>query len=206
MRIFVDLIFVVATIWLSVRAYLESGDILYATVILLSVGAAWKIVECLDILPKSKDPSNPRFDIEINKTLVLIFAVWSLYLSDEYYIKVQLTVASIAMVFLYLFMLIFGRDFKKQLGSSNRYLSEEKSKQVLGFVIVSWILLGIANEYTWRTWSTGEWASFRLFGVMAVVSLLDILPYVLLSKSKKDEAISTVRKTLGQEPDATSDK
>lgn len=118
----------------------------------------------------------------ITGVLVLVFGGLTLWLQDEYFIKIKPTIINL----LFAIVLLGGCWFKKPL-----------LKYVLGYALDmterGWMLLSFRwgmffmflaglNEYVWRTQPTDFWVSFKVFGMLSCTIIFTLLQLPLMKR------------------------
>ena len=118
---------------------------------------------------------------------VLIFGGLTLWLQDDVFIKVKLTIIN-ALLGLALFVgLATGRLWLKTLlGQAVPLTDEGWTKLTVRYAVFFFVVAAI-NELIWRNVSTNTWALFKSLGVVGLTLVFSILQVPLFTKHMVEE-------------------
>jgi intracellular septation protein len=124
--------------------------------------------------------------------LVVVFGGLTLYLKNDFFIKIKLTVFYTFAGVLLLGGLAFNRLFIKYVFAQAFDLSEEGWRKLTwrwGFFAFA---LALLNEIVWRNFTTAIWVDFKVWGIMPLIFLFALAqtPLVLrhdVSTAKEPE-------------------
>ncbi len=139
---------------------------------------AMVVALALDYMRERKLAPVPLF----TAVLVLVLGGLTIYLKNDTFIKIKLTILYGFMGFLLLGGLVFDRLFIKYVFAQAFDLTEE------GWRKLTWrwglFALGVAvlNEYMWRHYSTSVWVAFKTWGVMPLIFLFALAQTPLVMK------------------------
>ncbi len=100
--------------------------------------------------------------------LVGVFGGLTLYLQDETFIKVKVTLVNFIFSALLLGGVYFGRSFIKDVMGEALALPDAAWRTLSLRWGVFFAGLAILNEYVWRSYSTDQWVTFKVFGLMGL--------------------------------------
>ena len=118
----------------------------------------------------------------VTAVLVLVFGGLTLYLQDETFIKIKPTIIYILFASVLLGGLAVKRIFLQTA------LGEAFQLTVTGWRLLTYrwagffIFLALANEAVWRSMSTDNWVSFKVFGLLPLTLLFAVMQTGFLQK------------------------
>ena len=116
-----------------------------------------------------------------------IFGGLTLYLHNDIFIKIKVTLANLLFAGALFGGLYFKRLFIKDIMGQAMELPDAVWKSLTlrwgGFFLV----MAALNEYVWRTYSTDTWVSFKAFGLMGLTFLFALANAPFMAKHMKDE-------------------
>ncbi|MEO0799532.1 MAG: septation protein A [Pseudomonadota bacterium] len=118
----------------------------------------------------------------ISGVFVLGFGGLTLYLQDEYFIKIKPTIVNLLFATLLGGGLIFRRPLLKYLFGDTFQLTDEGWRLLTIRWSIFFVFLAILNEVIWRNFSTDFWAGFKLFGVLPITMVFAAAQVGLLMK------------------------
>ncbi len=118
----------------------------------------------------------------IGAVFVAVFGALTLWLQDETFIKVKVTLVNALFGAILLGGLYFDRAFLK-------YVMGEAFKMTdAGWRTLTWrwgiffFALAALNEIVWRTQSTDVWVNFKVFGLLPITFVFAMLQLPLMTK------------------------
>ena len=134
----------------------------------------------------------------VGGVFVLGFGAITLFLQDEFFIKIKPTVVNLMFASILFGGLAMGHALLKFLFGEVFRLEERGWKLLTFRWACFFVFLAILNEFIWRSFSTDFWAGFKLFGVMPITMVFAISQVGLLNKYQLRSGKSTT------EEDATA--
>lgn len=122
----------------------------------------------------------------VSVILVIIFGSLTVYLQNEDFIKIKVTLINIFIALILLVGLLLRKNFLKMLFNKHFQLNNK------GWLILNimWIIffstLAVLNEVIWRNLDTQTWVNFKVFGIIILTFIFTILTIPLVSKYKQN--------------------
>ena len=120
--------------------------------------------------------------------MVVIFGMLTLYLQDEFFIKVKPTIINIMFgVTILGLLLVFKIPAMKMLFDGPFKLDD------VGWTKLSFrwgcffLFLALVNEIVWRNFSSDFWVAFKLWGVMPMTIIFMLFQYPVMMKHGLEE-------------------
>ena len=162
-----------ATYWLSGKnIFLATATFMAASATALFLG--WMIERKLSPMPI------------FTTVVVMIFGGLTLYLKNETYLKMKVTVISFCFGLLLIGGLATGRLFIKYVFSQAFDLTEEGWKKLTLRWGLFCFALALLNEAVWRNVSTGIWLNFKVFGIMPLIFIFTLSQVPLILRHGQD--------------------
>lgn len=133
--------------WLA-GIFWATGIFMAATAIALLL--SWLLTRKLALMPL------------ISAGFVAIFGVLTLWLHDETFIKVKVTLINALFGVILLGGLIFGQTFLKHVMGEAVKMTEEGWRALTIRWGIFFIFIALVNEVVWRMVSTDNWVNFKL--------------------------------------------
>jgi len=141
----------------------------FMVAVLTSLAVGWHLEKRLSPIPL------------ITAVLVIIFGGLTLYLHNETFIKVKVTVLYSIFGVTLLTGLRFNRLFIKYVFTEAFDLTEKGWRGLTWRWGVFFLILAALNEAVWRNSSTATWVSFKVWGIMSLIFLFALAqtPFLL---------------------------
>lgn len=125
----------------------------------------------------------------ITFVMVVIFGLLTLYLQDDFFIKVKPTIINTMFGVTILGVLfIFKKPVMKLLFDGPFRLDDEGWTKLSFRWGCFFLFLAVVNEVVWRNFSSDFWVSFKLYGVMPMTLIFMAFQYpVMLKHGLEDE-------------------
>jgi intracellular septation protein len=121
----------------------------------------------------------------VTAVLVIVFGGLTLYLQDETFIKIKPTVIYILFASILLGGLALGRVFLQSVLGEMFELSDTGWRLLTYRWAGFFIFLAFLNEAVWRSVSTDNWVSFKVFGLVPLTFIFAAMQAGLLKKHSK---------------------
>jgi len=131
----------------------------------------------------------------VTLAFVAVFGAITLYLQDETFIKVKVTIINTMFAAILLGGLLFKKPLLKYVFGQAMNLDEAGWKKITLSWGLFFLVLAIINELVWRNVSTDTWVNFKTFGILPLTFLFAITQMPIMQRhmivdDKKDDAES----------------
>jgi intracellular septation protein len=124
----------------------------------------------------------------ITFVMVVIFGMLTLYLQDDFFIKVKPTIINVLFGVAILGSLFFFKIPVMKLLFNGPFKLDDTGWTKLSFRWGCFFLfLAAINEVVWRTQTTDFWVSFKLWGVMPMTMIFMLFQYPVMMKHGLEE-------------------
>jgi intracellular septation protein len=147
---------------------------IFMVAVLTSLALGWHLEKKLSPIPL------------LTAILVIIFGGLTLYLHNDIFIKVKLTVLYVIFGTTLLVGLRFNRIFIKYVFAEAFDLTEKGWRGLTWRWGVFFLSLAALNEAVWRNTSTATWVSFKVWGIMSLIFLFALAQTRFLLKHHVD--------------------
>jgi intracellular septation protein len=148
--------------------FVATAVFMVATIIALA--AAWMTTRRVAMVPL------------ISAVFVGLFGALTLWLQDETFIKVKVTLVNALFGSILLVGLFFGKRFLKMvMGEAVAMDDEGWRKLTVRWGVFFFALAGL-NEIVWRAVSTDAWVNFKVFGILPLTLLFAVSQVPLMQK------------------------
>ncbi len=120
--------------------------------------------------------------------LVGVFGGLTLYLQDETFIKVKVTLVNLIFAALLLGGVAFGRYFIRDVMGDALRLPDEAWRTLSLRWGIFFGTLALLNEAVWRNVSTDQWVTFKVFGLMGLTLVFALANAPFMARHMADDA------------------
>jgi intracellular septation protein len=145
-----------------------TGVFMAATAVALAL--SWTLTRKLALVPL------------ISAGFVALFGGLTLWLQNETFIKVKVTLVNALFGTILLTGLYFGKQFLKHVLGEAVKMDDEGWRILTLRWGVFFFALALLNEIVWRTVSTDLWVNFKVFGILPITLLFAISQAPLMSR------------------------
>jgi len=142
----------------------------FMVAIALSLGASWHLEKRL-----------PPMAL-VTGVVVMVFGGLTLWLEDELFIKLKPTIVNTLFGVVLLGGLARGRSFLKVVFGPVFQLTDEGWRLLTVRWMFFFFALAILNEIVWRNFTTDQWVTFKVFGIMPLTLVFTMFQMPLLQK------------------------
>ncbi len=148
---------------------------IFMAAMVVSIGATYSMERRVPMLPL------------VTGIFVLVFGGLTLILQDELFIKLKPTIVNGLFAAILVGGLMFGKNFLKSVMGTMLPLTDD------GWRVLAWrwagffVVLAVLNEFVWRNFTTDQWVSFKVFGIMPLTLAFSLLQLPLLNRFKLPE-------------------
>jgi intracellular septation protein len=141
----------------------------FMVAVLISLAIGWRLEKKLSPIPL------------FTAILVTVFGGLTLYLHNDIFIKVKLTILYVIFGVTLLAGLRFNRIFIKYVFAEAFELTEKGWRGLTWRWGIFFLSLAVLNEIVWRNTSTATWVSFKVWGIMSLIFLFALAqtPFLL---------------------------
>jgi intracellular septation protein len=157
------------------------AGIFWATGIFMAVTAAVLVYTYLATGKVAKVPL-------ASAVLVGVFGGLTLYLQDETFIKVKVTLVNAIFAALLLGGVAVGRHFIKDVMGEALKLPEEAWRTLSLRWGVFFAVLALVNEAVWRSFTTDQWVTFKVFGLMGLTLVFALANAPFMARHMADDS------------------
>lgn len=148
--------------------YWGTGIFMVATVIALT--ASWLMTRKLAMVPL------------VSAIFVAIFGALTLWLHNDLFIKMKVTLINALFGAVLLGGVAFGRSYLKLIMGEAVKLSEAAWRTLSVRWGLFFVFLAVLNEVVWRSVSTDTWVNFKVFGLLPLTLVFAIANAPFMSK------------------------
>ena len=118
---------------------------------------------------------------------LVFFAGLTLYFDNELFIKVKPTVVTLLFAALIAGGRLLGRNPLAAIIGKQIALTAKGWRAISWLWVVMFVMSGIANEVAWRSLSTDDWITFKVFGLTGISLLFFALSLPILQKHQRED-------------------
>ncbi|MDP6883618.1 MAG: septation protein A [Rhodospirillales bacterium] len=126
----------------------------------------------------------------VTGVFVLVFGGLTLILQDELFIKLKPTIVNALFGAILLGGLFAGKSFLKSLLGEAIQMTDRGWRLLTFRWAFFFFVLAVLNEIVWRNYTTDEWVTFKVFGIMPLTILFSLtqLPTMFRHRIEEDAA------------------
>ena len=113
---------------------------------------------------------------------VTFFGGLSLYFDNELFIKIKPTVLTVLLAAVIAGGRLLGRNPLGLLMGTQLRMRDEGWRALSWLWVAMFLTTALANEIAWRSLSTDDWVTFKVFGITAISLLFAILSVPVMTK------------------------
>ncbi len=118
--------------------------------------------------------------------VVMVMGGLTIYLQDERFVKMKLTIINGVMASILIFGLVRGKYYIKIMLGSALEMDDIGWRTFSRNFIVFLLIMAVLNEFIWRTQSTDFWVNFKTFGYIGLMMVFFVTQAPLLAKYMPD--------------------
>lgn len=122
----------------------------------------------------------------VGAILVGVFGGLTLYLQDEIFIKLKVTLVNLIFAVLLLGGVFFKRNFIKDVMGEALALPDAAWRSLSIRWGVFFAVLAVLNEIVWRSFTTDQWVSFKVFGLMGLTMVFALANAPFMARHMTD--------------------
>jgi len=113
---------------------------------------------------------------------VVVLGGLTIYLQDELFIKLKPTIVNFLFALILIGGLMMEKQFLKFVFGAAFQLTDEGWRLLTIRWIFFFFVLAFLNEIVWRTCTTDQWVTFKVFGIMPLTIVFTITLVPLLNR------------------------
>ncbi|WP_417464059.1 septation protein A [Kordiimonas sp.] len=125
--------------------------------------------------------------LKVTFVIVMVMGGLTLYLQDETFVKMKLTVINGLIAAVLLFGLMTGRLYIKMVMELAFEMDDEGWRKFTRNYVTFLVVMAVVNELIWRTQSTDFWVNFKTFGYMGATFIFIMAQMPMMMKYMPDE-------------------
>ncbi len=157
----------------------------YVKGILWATGVFMVAMVIAAFIAKRRDGKIPPMML-FTLAVVLVFGGLTIYLADETFIKLKVTVLNALFGTILLVGLLTRRLFLKMLMGSALPLTDRGWHLLTIRYAIFFVATAGLNELVWRNVSTDTWVTFKVFGLMGLMLVFTLFQLPLLGKHSSE--------------------
>jgi intracellular septation protein len=118
----------------------------------------------------------------VSGVFVLVFGALTLYLQEDFFIKIKPTIVNLLFATILFGGLFAGHSLLRHLFGEVFHLTDRGWRLLTFRWACFFVFLAILNEIVWRNFSTDFWAGFKLMGVMPITMIFAISQLGLIQR------------------------
>ncbi len=122
----------------------------------------------------------------VSAGFVMVFGGLGLWLQDETFIKIKPTIVYLLFAALLLIGLVRGTSYLKLLMGEALPLNETGWRVLTQRWAIFFLALAVINEIAWRSLSTDQWVSFKVFGFLSLTLVFSAFQIGLINRYHQD--------------------
>jgi len=158
----------------------KMGDIMLATATFMVASVVAMIASKL--LFKTIAPM-----LKVTFVIVMIMGGLTLYLNDETFVKMKLTIVNGLLAAVLLFGLLRGQLYIKMVMEMALEMEDAAWRILTRNYIIFMLVMAVVNEVIWRTQTTDFWVNFKTFGYMGATIVFMMTQMPMLMKYMPEE-------------------
>jgi intracellular septation protein len=125
--------------------------------------------------------------LKVTFVIVMVMGGLTLYLQDETFVKMKLTVINSLFAIVLLGGMLTGRLYIKMIMELAFEMDEEGWRKFTRNYVIFLVVMAVLNELIWRTQSDAFWVNFKTFGYMGATFIFILAQMPMLMKYMPDE-------------------
>jgi intracellular septation protein len=154
--------------YMASNIYIATGVLMAATVVSMIVSRVWL--------------GHISATLVLTTVLVVGFGALTLWLNDARFIKMKPTMVNLLFAVALAGGLLTGRNLLQLLLGQAFRLTEEGWRKLTYRWIGFFLVMAVLNEFVWRNFSEGTWASFKVFGILPLTIIFAMLQVGLIQR------------------------
>lgn len=125
--------------------------------------------------------------LKVTFVFVMVMGGLTLYLQDETFVKMKLTIVNCLFAIILLFGLLRGQLYIKMVMEMAFEMEDAAWRILTRNYVIFLVVMAVVNEVIWRTQTTDFWVNFKTFGYMGATILFMMTQMPMLMKYMPEE-------------------
>jgi intracellular septation protein len=152
------------------KAGIYWGTGLFMAATALALAASWILARKIAVMPL------------ISAGFVAVFGALTLWLQDDTFIKIKVTLINALFGAILLGGLAFGQIFLKAVMGEAMKITDDGWRKLTVRWSLFFFAVAILNEYVWRSFPTDTWVNFKVFGLLPLTLVFAVSQAPLMVK------------------------
>lgn len=122
----------------------------------------------------------------IGAGFVAVFGALTLWLHDDVFIKIKVTLVNLLFGSALLAALLLNRPLLKHVLGESLPLTDDGWRKLTLRWAIFFFAVAALNEIVWRSFSTGFWVNFKVFGLLPLTFLFAIAQVPLMQRHSRE--------------------
>ncbi len=151
------------------------GTGVYMVAAAIALAVSWTLTRKLAVVPIA------------TLAFVLVFGALTIWLNDDVFIKMKVTIVNALFGVILLGGLAFGRPLLKPIFGEAMQLKTGGWRKLTLRWGLFFLAIAVLNEIVWRTVSTDTWVNFKVFGILPLTMLFAVAQIPLMQRYMIEE-------------------
>jgi len=159
----------------NAKAGIFWGTGVYMAAAAIALAVSWTLTRKLAVVPIA------------TLAFVLVFGALTIWLNDDVFIKMKVTIVNALFGVILLGGLAFGRPLLKPIFGEAMTLKVGGWRKLTFRWGLFFLAIAVLNEVVWRSVSTDTWVNFKVFGILPLTMLFAVSQIPLMQRYMVEE-------------------
>ena len=118
---------------------------------------------------------------------VAFFGGLSVYFENDMFIKIKPTVLTVLLAVVIAVGRLIGRNPLGAIMGTQLRMSDAGWRAISWLWVAMFLTTALANEIAWRTMSTDDWVTFKVFGITAISLVFTVISVPIMTRHQIEE-------------------
>lgn len=118
---------------------------------------------------------------------VAFFGGLSVYFENDMFIKIKPTVLTVLLAVVIAVGRLIGRNPLGAIMGTQLRMSDAGWRAISWLWVAMFLTTALANEISWRTMSTDDWVTFKVFGITAISLVFTVISVPIMTRHQIEE-------------------
>jgi intracellular septation protein len=118
---------------------------------------------------------------------VAFFGGLSVYFENDMFIKIKPTVLTVLLAVVITVGRLIGRNPLGAIMGTQLRMSDAGWRAISWLWVAMFLTTALANEIAWRTMSTDDWVTFKVFGITAISLVFTVISVPIMTRHQIEE-------------------